>query len=112
MFVINPGSGVLEDANAMNATINMHVFVNDLRMGDFRIFRKPELDYGNGRFCFIVEGCEIQMPGLPLSEVRWMDAEINIWKFPRLYVDGSSWVWKFAIDAVSRLINEGEQHER
>ncbi len=37
------------------------------------------------------------MPGIPLSEVRYVKG-LNAWLFPRLYVDGSSWLWEFAIN--------------
>ena len=41
---------------------------------------------------------EIQMPGLPVDRVRFLDEDgQNIWDFPRLYVDDSSWVWKYAL---------------
>lgn len=59
---------------------------------------------GNGRFTFTLafgEGLqfEIEMPGLPIEKVRWTGAaDQDIWDYPRLYVDGSSWVWKYAVN--------------
>jgi hypothetical protein len=36
----------------------------------------------------------------------------NIWDFPRLFVDGSSWVWKFAIAVtVERFTRRNEDDE-
>ncbi|MET9402659.1 hypothetical protein [Kitasatospora sp. NPDC002965] len=38
------------------------------------------------------------MPGLSLDQVRWMnEPDQNIWNYPRLFVDGSSWVWWYAL---------------
>ncbi|WP_232700178.1 hypothetical protein [Brevibacillus daliensis] len=40
---------------------------------------------------------EVDMPSLPLEQGRYVSEEgQNIQDFPRLYVDGSSWVWKYA----------------
>lgn len=40
----------------------------------------------------------VEMPALPLDAVRFLGgAGQNIWDFPRLFVDGSSWVWKYAL---------------
>jgi hypothetical protein len=34
-----------------------------------------------------------------LEKVRYLDSENqDIFNFPRLYVDGSSWVWKYALN--------------
>lgn len=62
----------------------------------------PERD---GRFTYLIDfgpdlRFEIEMPGLPIEQVRWTGHEDgDIWDFPRLYVDGSSWVWKYAVAA-------------
>jgi len=50
------------------------------------------------------------MPGLPLDLVRYTGENgQNIWNFPRLYLDDSSWVWKFAANI---LANEGFAAEK
>ena len=39
----------------------------------------------------------VDMPGLPLAKVRFTGAKSqDIWTFPRLYVDDSSWVWLYS----------------
>lgn len=39
----------------------------------------------------------VDMPSLSLEKIRYMGEKTqNIWDFPRLYVNGSSWVWKYA----------------
>lgn len=103
---INPGSGPVADATEEHATANMAVFVLDLGAKGLPVtnaVRRPEADYGDGRYAFALamadgRSIEIQMPGLPVDQVRYVDSEAqNIWDFPRLYVDDSSWVWKFAL---------------
>lgn len=103
--IINPGTGPVdgEEGEAWN---NMAQFVQDLEERGIEVegYNKPEADSDDGRFLFNVilkEGItrEVEMPGVPLENVRWLDREDqNIWDFPRLYVDGSSWVWKFALN--------------
>lgn len=104
---INPGSGPVQGADEAQAAYNMGFFVADLAekgLGIPTFQRSPELDDGDGRSTFTLtwEGYkrEIQMPGIPLAQVRYLGSDDqNIWDFPRLYVDGSSWVWCYALDA-------------
>lgn len=106
VIVINPGSGPVGGAAEEHAVINIGAFADDLRargLGVDTFTRRAQDDYGEGRYAFelvMADGrtIEIQMPGLPAERVRYVDSERqNIWDFPRLYVDGSSWVWKFAL---------------
>ncbi|MEU8682926.1 hypothetical protein [Streptomyces sp. NPDC048611] len=104
---INPGSGSVPEATEQHAIDNMGAFTADLRERGIDVdtfIRRPGADYGDGRCAFSVitadeVSVEVQMPGLPLEQVRWLGAEgQDIWQFPRLYVDGSSWIWYFALD--------------
>lgn len=102
---INPGSGPVEGATYDHAFSNLEVFCRDLIAQDKVIgeIRDPGNPPDDGRYYFEVEvdGVyhEIEMPGIPIDQVRWMgEPEQNIWDFPRLYIDGSSWIWKFALD--------------
>lgn len=110
-IVINPGSGPAWGATEGNATANMQKFTSDLteRGIPATFARRPDADYGEGRYAFMVTpetgvAQEVQMPGLPLDRVRWLGPEQDIWQFPRLYVDGGSWIWFFALNAFE---NEG-----
>jgi hypothetical protein len=101
---VNPGSGPVRGANVEEAAVNMRHFVIDLGEGWDFVRMRDTADYGEGRFAFLVwkgnHCAEIQMPGIPLDCVRYVGAEgQNIWDYPRLYVDGSSWVWEFAVNA-------------
>lgn len=111
MLIINPGSGPVPEATEGEALAAMRQFVNDLFAMNIKAIdlRQPGLD-GNGRYGFALHlpggrVVEIEMPGLPIDQVRWMDEPgQNIWDFPRLYVDGDSWVWKYALG----VIRDGE----
>ena len=106
-IAINPGSGPVSEATEQNAIDNMGQFTADLRergVGVNTFTRRPGADYGDGRYAFAVHtddglDTEVQMPGLPLDQVRWLRAEgQDIWDFPRLYVDDGSWIWYFALN--------------
>ena len=103
---INPGTGDVEGATEANARANMKQFIKDCDSSLHWSFRRDsKKDYGDGRYCFNVsceeypnKKIEIQMPGWELDRVRYMgDEGQNVFNFPRLYVDGSSWLWEFAI---------------
>jgi hypothetical protein len=108
LVFINPGTGNVSGATLENAIRNMHQFIEDCPLDDL-VFAKSTEDYdaaypGDGRFGFDVYGginptpINIQMPGWSLEQVRYTgDEGQNIWDFPRLYVDHSSYVWKYAL---------------
>lgn len=101
-LVINPGTGPCVDANEQGAVENIRHFITDLALPKCKYVRIPSEDYGDGRFAFLLwieRRCtEIQMPGLPLHRVRFMGLPgQDVWDFPRLYVDGSSWIWSIAL---------------
>jgi hypothetical protein len=109
-IVINPGSGPVQgDCTIDNASTNIAAFVRDLiEAGYGEVSAVPGVksdDYDRwyaGRWPFVVTvdgwAQEVDMPGLPLDGVRYVGTDDqNIWDFPRLYVDGSSWVWEFAL---------------
>lgn len=101
MIVINPGSGPVKNATETNAVDNMKHFVADCRVEGLNVLRNPK-DDEDGRYSFLVwkgTRChKVEMPGLPLSRVRYMSEDgQNIWDFPRLYVNDSSWIWQYAL---------------
>ncbi len=107
--IINPGTGPVAGATLDNAYKNMEALLRDAGIPDAKWCRDVDAEEGGGRFSFLVTvpdpddegsttGCPVDMPGIPLAEVRYLgEPGQNIWDFPRLYVDGSSWVWKFAV---------------
>lgn len=110
-IIINPGTGPVHDATEQEATANMAVFTENLRAAGIdvtEVTRTTDTDDA-GRFGYrITTGdsreLDIEMPGRPLDQVRYMDEPGQyIWDFPRIYVDGSSWVWMFALSACQRV---------
>ena len=101
-FVINPGTEPVDDATEAHAIENIRHFVTDLGgdtpQRDIKWIRIPEQDGGDdGRYAFLIwmgNQChEIDMPGCPLEVVR----QSRPWYSPRLYIDGSSWLWGFGL---------------
>lgn len=106
---VNPGSGPVRAGTLENAERNMRAFCDDATARYERWFRFRHIHQDDGgRWAFEVE-CEdgrvvrVDMPGLDLARVRWMSSEDgDIWEFPRLLVDGASWIWTFALGALFR----------
>lgn len=101
---LNPGTGAVRDASEQHAIDNMRQFIQDARCDGLYFRRAADKDYGEGRYAFLVlrndydRVIEIQMPGIPVDKVRFTGApDQNIWNYPRLYKDGSSWVWQYAV---------------
>ena len=109
--IINPGSGPVEGGTAEQAWENLQVLLRDVteRYPDVDTLTDSTAEQEDGRWVYSVRVTkgeqvavmDVEMPGLPLERVRWMRGEgQDIWDSPRLYVDGSSWVWWFAIAAL------------
>lgn len=112
----NPGTGAVPDATSEQAQPNMPQLLIDAGYPDATFLRCPDDDYGDGRYCFIVyrneRQCEVQMPGLPLENVRYLGREDqNIWHFPRLYIDGASWVWLYAKNQIGYAFEPESESE-
>ena len=116
---INPGTGPVGGATLAEAEANVRAFVADLDLPGVVVMRDPEEDR-QGRFGFWLtlgaRRCDLDMPGLPLARVRYVRAAgQNIWDFPRLYVDGGSWVWCYGTDiaraALTRAPGQDESGE-
>lgn len=102
--IINPGTGPVGEHSYDNARINVAAFVTDLQSAGrkAKVLNIEDSTDGEGRYFAKIEADgeihEIEMPGVPLENVRFVDPETqSIFDFPRLYVDGSSWVWKYAL---------------
>ena len=123
--IINPGTGPVANATEQAAYENVIALVKDALgesmalgpSGDTaRIARDLSLGEGTdegGRFSYVVtlgdRTCAIDMPGIALERVRYTGADgQNIWHFPRLYVDGSSWVWMYAVEMLREALTGAE----
>lgn len=108
--IINPGTGPVEGATRENAEANMRQLLADAEApeGTFE-FVEECVHYGtkepSGRYRFMatlgVRACEVDMPGLPLDQVRSDD----LLRIPRLYVNGSSWFWGYAVGFVGDALH-------
>ncbi len=107
ILYINPGSGAT-DANEEEATKNIEFLIKDVNLPGISSVRCPDKDYhkeyGSGRLAYELKlgqrTVEVQMPGVPIDKVRYDKDKQDAFDFPRLYVDGSSWWWEFAISIV------------
>ena len=120
-IIFNPGTEDIPKATEEHAYDNMIHFIADLGIDSLSLMRTPDEDYekrcpGKGRFAFVILNyetwrfTEIQMPGLPLEQVRYMGSvEQNIWDYPRLYECGSSWVWCYALDCARTTLTDEQE---
>lgn len=106
--LINPGSGPLSGVTLKHARRNMGQLLRDIRprVPRVKVKRVPVRD-GEGRYCFELRvgqrRCIVDMPGRPLEEVRDLDAPLPSIP-PRLYIDGDSWYWYFAVGWIMRAL--------
>ncbi len=135
MVIINPGTGPVgaygDRVLLKHAIANVRSWVRDALSepdtgGRFSWERDPKRD-DEGRYGFrlvhmrrsrakgakptdLVE-CRhvLDMPGLPLAQVRYTGAKgQNIWHFPRMYTDESSWVWRFSFPHCDEQVEPSE----
>lgn len=103
---INPGSGPVEDATYENAVTAIEQFCIDLAAAhgtpgeDVEWVALDRQGDGDGRFPFSVSvpwrsaALLVDMPGCDPELTQRGEP----WVSPRLYVNGSSWLWGFAVD--------------
>ena len=107
LVFINPGTGPVRETLCRHAVMNMRAFRRDLNASGITFARYGKIE--GGRYPFLVRlgkrEVVVEMPGLPLERVRYMNAPgQNAWHFPRLYVDGSSWLWEFAVPSAREAL--------
>jgi hypothetical protein len=115
---INPGTGPVGGGDEKQAAANMPQLLTDSGIEGLRFERAADLDRDDGRFGFMVLDkvgdveAEVQMPGLPLAKVRYRSQPgESIWDFPRIYVNGSSWVWPYAVSILHAAFSEEDDWE-
>lgn len=102
-MIVNPGTEPVENTSEEQAEANIQQFIKDCDIGDddrWRIhYLRTKAPEEGGRYGFIIYNhCNVRahlvdMPGCDLDLVR----QAKPWVSPRLYVDGSSWLWNFAL---------------
>lgn len=91
---INPGTGSVPNATLQLAWKAVRALRRAAGLRGSTIVRAPR-DDADGRYGFDVGGVHVLVPGVSLSTLR------APWGLPpRLYVDGSSWMWEFAVEAL------------
>lgn len=128
-IAVNPGAGPVGGATKKNAEACVRQFITDLELagvtyeyvkpclGITSVGKWPDISYEDGepdgRFEFLLRrgdlSCTVDMPGLPVDEVRYLGQPQNIWNFPRLYVDGGSWVWKYGVGIAQGALSGDEE---
>lgn len=113
-FISNPGTGPIADTAEAHARANIERFVVELAVEHVTIGYVGECvdEDMRGRWCFELgrydRTCLVDMPGLPIQKVRFVkDHGLSPWGFPRLYVDGSSWLWCIAIECARSALTGG-----
>ena len=108
-LIINPGTEPVELATIENAVTNMQQLIKDSGQTGVSFERIKEQD-GDGRFSFKLKSDKhkftiaVDMPGCELEKVRASKPFYS----PRLYVDGSSWLWGYALGFVDFHRDEEE----
>lgn len=120
-YIINPGSGLVEgEVSWENAYENIKAYISECEI-PMRII-KSEHESDEGRYLFVLKNdeynykIEVEMPGLPLEKVRYVKGDNrNVFEFPRLYIDGSSWLWYIATvkkEVVKEVLEERQEEMR
>lgn len=122
-ILVNPGSGPVGKSDESKAISNMEAFLHDVdrrlpratpEFFAIQAHRDPTANEGYGRFAFLItssvaDPIPVSMPGIELDKIRYTGApDQNIFDFPRLYVDGSSWLWVYAVNTVVNMLTDGE----
>lgn len=106
IVIINPGTEPNAQATEENAIAIMHRMAADLDIVEDRFARVPARD-GRGWFSFSLlssarKELQIDIPG--------DDPDVTCSSTPfesrRLYVDGSSWLYKYALSSAARFLEE------
>lgn len=101
--IINPGTGDVPGACPAEAESNTHRLLSEAGVVAI-VKRAPRRENGRGRFAFMckVKGrraLEVLMPGVPYEALQLTESQQLPFP-PRLYVDGNSWWWPYAVDMV------------
>lgn len=119
--ILNPGTGPVADASEANAIACARQLAFDISDPAIRgdrgpvvlnasFERAPQHDDGEGRYAFVFRlgerSATIDIPGRPVERVRYIDQDSqNIWDYPRLYINGSSFVWYYVVALLREELN-------
>ncbi len=108
-IIINPGTEPQINTKEENAVKVAEYLIEDLKPIEFTFERYPNGDTDRGWYSFIfkspgVRNIEVDIPGIDPEIVR----EAKPWKSPRLYVEGSSWLYSIALNIINGIVNKEE----
>lgn len=114
--IADMGTGAVEEGSKEQSEINIKKFISDCFSHNPQLRFKYEFIEieKNGRHTYELTNEDyrtyiVQMPAVSLEKVRFMGEEgQTVIGVPRLYVDGSSWLWKYAIDIIGFDYEETE----
>lgn len=99
--IINPGSGPVSEGTRREADKNIRAFLRDVGFKRGEVTATFRRRGNDGRYWYTLrrrgKRTQVDIPGWPLERVKFLEG-CNPWVFPRLYVDGSSWLWPFAVN--------------
>jgi hypothetical protein len=126
IVVLNPGTGPVPSPKGELAAAAIMTFVGDvlkdpraLASSPVSVMRtrdKPHDGYFGYELSTTTAGvfrdAFVHMPGAPLEQLRWLGGSQNPFAFYRLYVEGNSWLWKYAVDtAADALFGVADEEE-
>lgn len=120
-YISNPGAGPIEGGDVHAARANLDQFLDDLFTEPGQHVTAPARELvkvselgepSDGRWPFEVElfgqRVRVDMPGLRLSQVRYeRGGHHNPFDFPRLFIDGDSWLWPLALQSAAGALKVG-----
>ena len=98
MLIINPETEAVQEATFENAEKAMQLLIEHSEQSDFVTYETVSKNSDDGRYDFILssskheEKIEVSMPGCDPE----ITSESRPFHSPRLYVNGSSWLWGYA----------------
>lgn len=102
----DPPPRILIESTSERASHNIEAFVGDLGCDGVTVC--PTGSCHGGRFEFVLRRdsyeCRVEMPGMDLNEIRPDSNEYDGWDYFRLVVDGSSWLWEYAITSAKDVL--------
>lgn len=111
--IINPGTGPVSRALLCNAWKNIRAFRRAIGM-QVQIKRVPRDDDRKGRYAFRLvlerQGRRTRRVLVDMPGLLHVPSE-SITDFPRLYIDGSSWAWLYALDSARQALGLPEKDE-
>lgn len=107
-FIINPGTDPCERSLRRYADASIRKFARDLGLPPSLPKRDGEQDEEEGLFPYKIKvgrrSVRIDIPGWDWKRLRYMGKPQCCGDFPRLYVDGSSYWWIYALSIAAEWL--------